>query len=71
MGSFVEAIKVLVGILLFLGLIATMVGLYTTHYVRGDLVFGTTNGSLALMAFAVNVAVLSKFCCGCGSCERK
>lgn len=57
----------------FLGLatIASLLGVYKAHFLSTGLAFGTTSGSLALIAFAITLVAFSKAvhsCCPCSGC---
>ena len=64
-----KAAKNLMKILLTIALIAAILGVYKTHLVQGGATFGTTTGSLSLIAFAIVSSVWGKLmCCKEGSC---
>lgn len=51
--------------------VAAGVGVYKAHMLMAGATFGTSNGSLSLIAFAISISLLHKACkkcCGCG-CE--
>lgn len=58
----------------FLGLatIASLLGVYKSHFLSSGLAFGTVNGSLALLAFVAALVTFVKsahHCCPCsGEC---
>jgi len=59
----------LVCLLLFLTSLAALMGVYKAHFLSSGAVFGTTSGSLAILAFSVTVVFWMKCmvcCCGCG-----
>jgi hypothetical protein len=64
-------VHVVVAVLFLVAAIAALLGVYHSHVLKaGVLVFGTSSGSLALIAFAVTLAFFMKalkHCCG--SCE--
>ena len=70
-------VKWVVCVLLFLTSIAALVGVYQTHVIVGAdparvaIQFGSTSGSLAIIAFVVSVLAWCKkmVCCMSGSCE--
>lgn len=69
-------LKWVVNILLILAAVAALIGVYYTHVITGDeterlaLQFGTTGGSLAILAFTVAVVSWSKQLVAClGPCE--
>jgi hypothetical protein len=49
--------QVVVAILLFLASVAALVGVYKSHVLSSGFAFGTTSGSLSLIAFAVSVTL--------------
>lgn len=52
--------------------IAALIGAYMAHVMPDGVVFGSTNGSLALIAFTASIVLLGKQmrkCCPCGGCE--
>jgi hypothetical protein len=59
----------IIAVLLFLAMIAALVGVYMTHFLSTGLVFGTTSGSLAITAFAIATAVFIKAMKSC--CDGK
>lgn len=69
--------KWIVAVLLLLVAIAALVGVYQTHVVTGSdasrtmIQFGSTSGSLAIIAFVVSVMAWCKKMAACmsGSCE--
>ncbi len=58
-------------ILLFLTSIAALIGVYETHVVSGGVQFGSTSGSLAILAFTVSIMAWGKkmVCCMSKTCE--
>ena len=52
-------------VLLALTTIAALVGVYKAHMLTGGAAFGTTNGSLSLLALAVNLAFFMKMMAHC------
>ncbi len=51
--------------------IAALIGAYMAHVMPDGVVFGTTNGSLSLIAFTAAIVLLGKQmrkCCPCGGC---
>lgn len=54
-----------IGVIVLLGAIASIVGVYKAHFLAGGATFGTSNGSLALLAMAVNLAFLVKMMMHC------
>lgn len=61
--------KWLTGFFFLVAAIAALIGAYMAHVTPDGLVFGSTNGSLALIAFVVSMKLLSKqirCCCPCG-----
>lgn len=66
-------VHVIVAVLLFVAALAALVGVYNSHVLKaGVVVFGTSSGSLSLIAFAVTLAFFMKamkHCCGpCEAC---
>ena len=61
----------IVTLLLFLGAVASVVGVYNAHVVDGVTTFGSSAGSLALLAFAVTVAIWLKHMKCCCPCDDK
>lgn len=69
--------KWIVCVLLFLVTIAALVGVYQTHVIVGSdparfaIQFGSTSGSLSIIAFVIAVMAWGKkmACCMSGSCE--
>ncbi len=68
--------KWIVAILLLIVSLASLVGVYQTHVVMGAgstmaLQFGSTSGSLSIIAFAISTSVLVKKLASCmnGSCD--
>lgn len=58
--------------LLLLTTLASLVGVYKSHFISAGATFGSTSGSLALIAFAINVMFLvkaMKHCCPCNTCS--
>ena len=61
----------LTALFLLVGAIASLIGAYMAHVLPEGVVFGSTNGSLALIAFTLSIVLLSKQmkkCCPCGGC---
>ena len=70
--SAIDPCAVLRGVVVFLLLLtslAAMMGVVNTVMTDRGVIFGGSSASLALLAFAINIAFLSKFVCcsGCGS----
>lgn len=60
-------------VLLAVATVASAIGVYKAHVLSTGATFGTSNGSLSLIAFVLAVTLLHKACrkcCGC-SCEMK
>ena len=56
--------------LLLLASVASLIGVYKSHFLSSGATFGTTSGSLALIAFVLSVTLWKKsMCCCCG--EKK
>lgn len=63
-----KVVSGLVGLLLLATSIAAVMGAYTAHFAAGGATFGTTTGSLSLIALAINATLFAKTmkcCCGC------
>lgn len=57
-----------VAILLFIATIAALIGAWRAHFTEVGAIFGSTSGSLALIALGVNATLwlqLMKRCCPC------
>ena len=66
-------VSFIVAILVLLSSVASLVGVYKAHFLVGGATFGTTNGSLALIALVANLAFLKKVmsCCPCMGSGKK
>lgn len=65
--------NVITAVLLAVAAVASAVGVYKAHILSTGATFGTSNGSLSLIAFTLAVTLLHKACkkcCGC-SCGVK
>lgn len=64
-------VKWVVALLLFLVALASLAGIYQTHIVAGGAQFGSTSGSLAILAFVASTVSWTKQMCKCmsQSCE--
>lgn len=60
----------IVCLLLFLTTITALAGVYRTHFGINGMVFGSTNSSLAILAFVISLTVWSKHMCQC-LCSRE
>ncbi|MBI2117988.1 hypothetical protein HYT95_03755 [Candidatus Peregrinibacteria bacterium] len=60
-----------VTLLLFLAAVAALAGVYKAHFLGGGMVFGTTSGSLSILAFSVTATLWAKFMCHCCGCTMK
>lgn len=63
--------NIVASVLLAIGAIASAIGVYKAHVLAAGATFGTSNGSLSLIAFVIAVSLLHKTCkscCGC-SCD--
>jgi len=49
-----------VSVFLFLTALAALVGVYKAHIATGGATFGSTTGSLSLIAFAISVSLWKK-----------
>ena len=76
-----KALVVIVALLTTATTVATAIGVYMTHYTVEGWMFGTLNGSVAIVAFLVSIMCWLKLvkklcpcgtmggaCCGSGSC---
>lgn len=61
----------LVAFLLLLTSLAAMMGVVNTHLTSGGIAFGGSGASLALLAFAINIAFFAKFLCYVCGHEKK
>ncbi|MDD4319865.1 MAG: hypothetical protein PHW10_06115 [Candidatus Peribacteraceae bacterium] len=65
----------LVAAVLLFTSVAALVGVYLSHVLSSGLVFGTSSGSLSIIAFVVSVMALGKqvrLCCEkCACCGAK
>lgn len=62
-------IRWVVTVILSLTSLAALIGAYKAHVLAGGATFGTTSGSLSLLALSVTLALWAKCavcCCGCG-----
>ncbi|MDD5103808.1 MAG: hypothetical protein PHX93_05420 [Candidatus Peribacteraceae bacterium] len=59
------AVNWIICLLLFLTTITAFVGVYRSHFGLNGMTFGSTNGSLALLAFIVSLTMWSKWMCKC------
>ncbi len=53
-------VQIIVTALLFLAMIAALVGVYMAHVLPAGLMFGTSSGSLSLIAFVATTLGLQK-----------
>lgn len=60
-----------IALLLFLAALGALVGMYKAHFLGGGMVFGTTSGSLSILAFSVTLTLWAKFMCHCCGCMGK
>lgn len=67
--------RVIVSVLLLVAVVASAIAMWNTHVLATGFVFGTTEGTLAIIAFAFTLTkfykVAKRLCtCGCGdSCN--
>lgn len=54
-----------VALLLFIVTVASLVGIYQTHVIAGGAQFGSTSGSLAILAFVASLMSWSGQMCKC------
>ena len=52
-----QAMQWVVCVLMFLAMLASIAGIYETHFVGAGATFGTTGASLSLVAFAITAYV--------------
>ncbi|MDD4628589.1 MAG: hypothetical protein PHE68_04330 [Candidatus Peribacteraceae bacterium] len=65
------AMNWIVCLVLFLTTLASLAGVYQVLFGGGGATFGSSNGSLALIALAINLMLWSKTMCRClCSCEQ-
>lgn len=65
------ALNWLICLLLFFSTLTAITGVYRVHFGGGGMVFGSSNGSLSLIAFVISLALWSKWMCRClCSCEK-
>jgi len=55
-----RAIQLVICVLSFLAILASLAGIYQTHFVGGGATFGTTTASLSLMAFVATTMLFFK-----------
>lgn len=60
-----RAMDWIICLLLFLAAIASLVGVYQTHFGINGMVFGGTASSLALLAFVIAITMWGKWMCRC------
>jgi hypothetical protein len=65
-----EAMNWIACLVFFLATLASLMGVYQVLFGGGGATFGSSNGSLALIALAVNLALWSKWMCKC-LCSRE
>lgn len=61
---------IILGVVAVLATLAALIGVYKAHFLSVGLTFGTLNGSVSLIALAINVFLIKKMasCCPC-QCE--
>ncbi len=69
--SSIQALRWVINVLTFLAMLASLAGIYETHFVGAGATFGTTGASLAIIAFAItsHLWIKSMACC-MASCEK-
>jgi len=66
-----QAMQWVVCVLMFLAMLASVAGIYETHFIGAGATFGTTGSSLSLIAFAITAtAWLRTLSCCLGSCDK-
>lgn len=70
-----RVLTLVIGLVALLGSIAAIIGVYKSHMLPEGLVFGTSQGSIALTACALNLFLLEKarqYCpCTCEMPKKK
>lgn len=61
------ATTVVIGVVAVIASVAGLIGIYKAHVLSTGLAFGTTSGSLSLIALALNLFLVKKIseCCPC------
>jgi len=59
------AVTWIICLLLFLATVTSLVGVYNTHFGINGMTFGSTSGSLSLLAFVASLTLWSKCMCRC------
>lgn len=67
---FCEWMSVILTALAAIASLAALAGLYKAHLMSSGLVFGTSTGSLSIIALVISLSFLKKTCDGC-MCECK
>ncbi len=74
-GATCLAVHVVVTVLLFVASIAALLGVYKAHMLSSGAAFGTTSGSLSLVAFSITLSlcIYQLKCCltKCEACGGK
>jgi len=69
--SAAQAVQWIVNVLMFLAMLASLAGIYETHFVGAGATFGTTGASLSLIAFAITAHLwVKQMACCLGSCNK-
>lgn len=60
--------NIVIGVIAVIASLAALVGVYKAHVLSAGVAFGTTSGSLSLLALALNLFLVKKIstCCPCG-----
>jgi hypothetical protein len=64
---------IVLSVFLLLATLAALAGVYKAHVLTSGAVFGSTSGSLAIIAFVISLSLFGKAlkqCCVC-SCSKK
>ena len=65
------AINWLICLVLFLATLAALAGVYQVHFGGAGAIFGSTSGSLSLIALGINLSLWAKWMCRClCTCEK-
>jgi hypothetical protein len=58
--------SVILSVIAIVASLAALIGAYKAHVLSNGLTFGTTSGSLSLLALAINIHVVQRLCKSCG-----
>ncbi|MFH1670850.1 MAG: hypothetical protein ABIA92_04685 [Patescibacteria group bacterium] len=66
-----QALQWVVSVLMFLAMLASIAGIYETHFVGAGATFGTTGASLSILSFAVTAHLwIKSLACCLGACQK-